>query len=119
VEPERYSGAWNFGPSPTDRLTVLEVTKSFFSSLGIGSIELDEPDETRQESDRLRLAIDKALCELQWQPTLTSRTAINWTASWYRGWLEDPRRTFERSLGQIRVFCEQASRAKATGSHQT
>ena len=119
ADPERYSGAWNFGPSPTDRLTVLEVTRSFFSSLGIGSIELGEPDETRRESGRLRLAIDKALCELQWQPTLTSRTAIGWTASWYRGWLEDPGRALERSLGQIRDFCKQASLSKETGSNQT
>jgi dTDP-D-glucose 4,6-dehydratase len=50
------------------------------------------------ETHVLRLAIDKALAELPWQPRLTAHDAIRRTAAWFKA--------FATSPAQARPLCE-------------
>lgn len=88
-DPALCSG-WNFGPLPGNELPVRQVVQRFFAQWGDGSW-IDESDENQpHEATILRLAIDKALWELDWRPCWAVEEALRRTAQWYRRYLEDP-----------------------------
>lgn len=83
-QPEKFSGAFNFGPHPQDHLTVQQLVEQAIAAWGTGSWEnLSQPGQPH-EANLLKLDIAKAMSELQWKPRLSASEAIRWTIEWFR-----------------------------------
>ncbi len=103
--PERFSGAWNFGPDGNGQIRVIELAERFIKAWGNGNIETPTlQKEGSREARLLRLCIDKAFQELNWQPTLNREAAINWTVDWYRVWHDKNTDLRGLSANQINRF---------------
>jgi CDP-glucose 4,6-dehydratase len=76
--------ALNFGPLPGTALTVGEVADVMLASLG-AECRWQRADEPGPREMKL-LALDpaQAIAALGWRPQLEARTALAWTADWYR-----------------------------------
>lgn len=84
AEDESLQGAWNFGPSDVERLTVRDVAAEFIERWGTAagtSIRLVPPSFS--EADYLALDSTKARLELQAAPRWGAREAISRAAEWY------------------------------------
>lgn len=90
AEPNKYGGAWNFGPYSEDHKMVEEVMQVAIESWGSG--EYEKPVITNQphEAGLLKLDINKAVSFLGWQPKWHSLEAINRTINWYKSYLKQP-----------------------------
>jgi len=103
--PERYSGAWNFGPDDKGQIRVMELADSFIKAWGNGTKKTSPLQEKApHEAHLLKLCIDKAVQELDWKPTLNSEAAINWTVDWYKIWHEKKKDLRKKSAYQINKF---------------
>lgn len=87
VEPEKWSGAWNFGPSSFDVKTVKEVTESIINYLQKGSIKISDENQMFHEARLLQLNCDKSNQLLGWKPTWGVDKTIQQTALWYAAYL--------------------------------
>ncbi|MDI3321658.1 CDP-glucose 4,6-dehydratase [Pinibacter soli] len=82
--PEKYSGAYNFGPQPKDHLSVKELVEVSIKAWGEGSWNDISDKNQPHEANLLQLDITKAMTELEWQPKLDAAQAIEWTLNWYK-----------------------------------
>jgi CDP-glucose 4,6-dehydratase len=80
-----YSGAWNFGPSPEDNISVIELSNIVVDIWGKGDIKVTENEKAPHEARLLRLDISKAVGELRWTPKMPAEEAIQRTVKWYKG----------------------------------
>ncbi len=83
-EPNRWGGAWNFGPSTSEVRTVLNVTETFIDHLGKGRIEITDSYKQLHEANLLQLNCDKAHQLLGWHPRWNVEQTIRATALWYK-----------------------------------
>eukprot|EP01037_Dinobryon_pediforme_P019215 gene19215-19595_t len=90
-----YATGWNFGPADTDLQTVAQLCATFNHSLQKHDVE---PIEVRlqsgvnsapDEAAFLRLDISKARQRLNWIPKLELYTALELTAQWYAGYINN------------------------------
>ncbi|SEM54679.1 CDP-glucose 4,6-dehydratase [Syntrophus gentianae] len=82
--PEKYSGAWNFGPDDGSHLTVLALTDLLIKFWGEG-VWVDISDSTSpHEAKLLKLNCDKAHAGLNWHNVLTIDECLQMTAQWYQ-----------------------------------
>ncbi len=82
-DPELCSG-WNIGPIPGNEIPVREVVELFLREWGSGAY-VDTSDPTAlHEAKILRLAVDKALWQLDWRPCWGTRETVRRTVHWYR-----------------------------------
>ncbi|MCK9462249.1 MAG: CDP-glucose 4,6-dehydratase [Proteobacteria bacterium] len=87
--PQKYSDAYNFGPTAGEELSVKDLVSIFLERWGSGSWDSNSPDgEPPHEARLLRLSSERARQRLGWKPRLETRTAVAWTADWYRMALE-------------------------------
>lgn len=86
-DPERWRGAWNFGPSTNDVRTVSSVAREIISYIGKGSLEHEEISTNMYEANLLQLNCDKAYHFLNWSPRWNVDETIKYTAFWYRAWM--------------------------------
>jgi CDP-glucose 4,6-dehydratase len=85
--PQQFAGAWNFGPAGQEQITVGALAERFAAAWGSGRIETPTPDANApHEAHLLQLAIDKAVRDLHWSPSLSAAQAIEWTVAWYQAW---------------------------------
>jgi CDP-glucose 4,6-dehydratase len=101
--PERFGGAWNFGPLDHAFMTVEDVTKRIIEGWGSGSIRIQIDPLAAHEASLLHLSVDKAVSLLQWRPRFTCREAVELTTRWYRECREG-RDARSICLAQIRDF---------------
>ena len=87
-EPERYSGAWNFGPSSSEVRTVHEVANKIVAHMGRGKVVITGSADQHHEAMLLQLNCDKAYQELSWQPRWHVEETLAATAEWYKVILE-------------------------------
>ncbi|RMH56160.1 MAG: CDP-glucose 4,6-dehydratase [Candidatus Hydrogenedentota bacterium] len=83
-EPQRWSEAWNFGPSNEGQRTVEELAREVIRSWGAGSIEIEPEPNAPHEEKRLFLNCDKAWGRLEWRPRWDFATAVRKAVEWYR-----------------------------------
>lgn len=103
--PEKFSGAWNFGPKTSQLITVRELASRFVAAWGRGSIQTPLADEpSPHEARLLHLNTDKAASELKWQSVLDGSMAIDWTVDWYKSWHLTKQNRQQLSLEQIDQF---------------
>ncbi len=82
--PEKAAGAWNFGPSDREVLTVGQVAARFVAAWGGDARVECHPDPTIAEATLLMLSASRAAWHLGWHTRLTMAETIDWTADWYR-----------------------------------
>jgi CDP-glucose 4,6-dehydratase len=80
----KWQSGWNFGPSPQDAVAVRQIASWFVETWGSGEVKVEVNPNAIHETNRLRLAIDKAVAELNWYPKWSARTAVERAALWYR-----------------------------------
>lgn len=114
ASPDRFSGAWNFGPKNTANTTVGELVKMFSSLWQNGN---DDSFPARlvntgfHEASFLCLSIDKALYRLGWSPVMDVSTAVESTVAWYKAWQEGVKDAGGMSLMQIDEYTDTAHQA--------
>jgi CDP-glucose 4,6-dehydratase len=106
--PDAFAGAWNFGPADGEHVTVADTAKLFVGQWGDGTVEFTPEADAPHEAHLLRLVIDKAAYDLGWQPVLDTRTAIDWTAGWYKQWNRGGADLRTLSRSRIREYVERA-----------
>lgn len=89
-DPQKYAGAYNFGPDEDISLTVEELAKKAIKILGKGSYIFSDSLSERHEASLLHLDITKAKTELKWKPRLSADKAISLTLEWYKNYHNDP-----------------------------
>ncbi|MFA5920993.1 MAG: CDP-glucose 4,6-dehydratase [Methylococcaceae bacterium] len=83
-DPQKYSGAWNFGPENGSHLTVAAMTDSLIKYWGEGKWEDLSDPQALHEANLLKLNCDKAHAELHWHSVLTIVECLQMTAEWYK-----------------------------------
>lgn len=83
-EPQKFSKAFNFGPLPNDHLTVKELVEIAIKTWSNGEWKDISDASAPHEAGLLKLSIERAQKELNWQPKLNAQQAIEWTVNWYR-----------------------------------
>ena len=101
-EPQKYCGAWNFGPNHESIITVGEIVDMIVEKWGSGSwIDKSNQDEPH-ETNLLSLDISKAKTYLKWAPVCDIETTVVKTIDWYKEYeLQDP---YGFCLGQIEEY---------------
>lgn len=94
--PEKYTGAYNFGPLPDDHLTVRELAELAIQSWGNGQWTDTSDGKHPHEAGLLKLDITKAKEVLHWQPRLQAAEAIRWTIEWYKQQMDIPGFTIDQ-----------------------
>lgn len=103
--PNKFGGAWNFGPKSEEVRTVREVAESVINHFGSGSIVLAH-DSTNavHEANLLQLNCDKANQLLSWYPRWDVEKAIEMTSSWYKKTIVDGLNPEVVTFEQIREY---------------
>jgi CDP-glucose 4,6-dehydratase len=99
--PKLFTGAWNFGPTIGDTMSVKEIVEHSLKYLQSGSYKLLETNKQLHESGLLKLDINKAITKLGWSPKWNTKTAIDQTLAWYKNASANPA-VFSQE--QIRVY---------------
>ncbi|MCX5822424.1 MAG: hypothetical protein NTY86_02665 [Deltaproteobacteria bacterium] len=91
-DPQKYSGAWNFGPDDGSHLTVAEMADRLIKYWGDGSWEDLSDHKAPHEAKLLKLCCDKAHAHagLNWHSVLTIDECLQMTADWYREFYSGP-----------------------------
>ena len=78
------AGAYNFGPLPSDHLTVEDIVNTAIKVFDKGTwLDISNANQPH-EAGLLQLDIQKAIQELNWKPKLSAQKAIEWTIDWYK-----------------------------------
>ncbi|MEE9910720.1 MAG: CDP-glucose 4,6-dehydratase [Deltaproteobacteria bacterium] len=88
--PASFSGAWNFGPSGRDHLTVGQIAEKIAGLWGSGMWkDISSTGDTLHEARTLKLCCDKALAELNWHSTLAIEECLEYLVKWYKLFYEN------------------------------
>lgn len=87
-DSDAFAGAWNFAPDAGGEPRVIELASAMLSDLGAGPPRVDANADAPPETAILRLDSSKSRDELRWTPALDWRACVEWTARWYRVWLD-------------------------------
>jgi CDP-glucose 4,6-dehydratase len=96
--------AWNFGPAPDAEMTVAALVSAFIEDWGESDCPIEPVVAPLHETTALRLDSSRANERLGWQPVLNNATAIAWTASWYRRYLQDSGTAAQLVSEQLELF---------------
>ena len=96
-----FSGAWNFGPTANDNLTVKNIVEVAIKSWGSGSYETLSLKNQPHEATLLQLNINKAITKLGWKPRYTPIEAVENTIAWYK---QAPAKQKEFTYTQLNNF---------------
>jgi len=85
-----FSGAWNFGPSGLDHLTVGQIVEKIVGLWGSGAWkDISTTSDKLHEAHTLKLCCDKALAELNWRNTLDIEDCLKYLTEWYKVFYEN------------------------------
>jgi CDP-glucose 4,6-dehydratase len=108
-DPERYSGAWNFGPGGSDGdVTVRDIVEAAIGLWGSGSWQDLSRADAPHETSALRLCCEKALRLLGWHAFLSIRESLAMTVDWYRRFSEGKGDMHGFCVDQIGSYCRKA-----------
>ena len=101
----KWSGAWNFGPSPDSEITVGNLADLLVAHWGAGSWRHGTESAASPETVVLRLDSAKALRQLGWRRRLSISDAVRLSVNWYRAARpEDAGTCYRMSIGQIQSY---------------
>ena len=103
-EPQKFCGAWNFGPNYDSIIPVGEVAEKVVARWGNGSwIDLSDKNAPH-EAKLLSLDISKANLYLKWIPVWDTEKAIEKTVDWYKEYIKkDPYRICVDQIEEFHV----------------
>lgn len=93
--------SYNFGPEIHDHLKVKELVKIAIDCWESGEWLDISDDNQPHEAGILKLDINRAKKELNWQPKLDSKLAVKWTIDWYKQKKDDQ---YDFTLQQIKNY---------------
>lgn len=99
----KYTGAYNFGPEANDHLPVKALVDIAVTCWGTGNWIDTSGTEQPHEAGLLQLDITKAKKQLNWQPKLNSKEAIQWTIDWYK---QEVGASYTYTLQQIKNYAQ-------------
>jgi CDP-glucose 4,6-dehydratase len=102
---DRFSTAWNFGPSDQDVRTVADVADAIAATWGSGPGWTRDQREHPHEGRALTLDSTKARTKLAWAPRLDFAQAVQWSVDWYKVH-RDGGDLRAATVGQIRRFMD-------------
>jgi CDP-glucose 4,6-dehydratase len=85
-----WTQAWNFGPAFSDEARVADLATALISAWGSGRWTTPSGSGANVEARTLRIAIDKAVTKLGWQPRWHLEETVSRTVDWYRHFYQDP-----------------------------
>jgi CDP-glucose 4,6-dehydratase len=89
--PQKYSGAWNFGPENDNHLTVAVMVEKLIKYWGDGSWNDISDPQAPHEVKLLKLNCDKAYAELHWHSVFAINECLQMTIDWYKEYyVENP-----------------------------
>ncbi|MCP4351369.1 MAG: CDP-glucose 4,6-dehydratase [Desulfobacterales bacterium] len=83
-DPDRYGGAWNFGPETRSVRTVQELAETIIFHWGKGILQKSEEKTSPSEAQLLCLNCDKAHQILDWRPRWSFTRSLDETVKWYK-----------------------------------
>ena len=96
--------ALNFGPDPKCAVTVAELARAMLAALGAAQIFETAPMMASVEQQYLSVDSSRAFRSLGWRNTLSDKTAVAWTADWYRR-LQSGEDARTITMRQIDAYC--------------
>jgi CDP-glucose 4,6-dehydratase len=108
ADPERFGGAWNFGPSDDEARPVSWVAENLTQLWGDGATWRTDQKDHPHEANYLKLDSSKARMRLEWMPRLVLARSLAWVVDWYRayGRGEDMRRITQSQIADYERLCE-------------
>ncbi|QZE13859.1 CDP-glucose 4,6-dehydratase [Halosquirtibacter laminarini] len=89
--PQKYSGAWNFGPNLQSVVPVWDIASKVVHCFGKGEVVDISDSQQPHEAKLLALDISKTYFLLGWKPCLDIDQTIQMTIDWYKRYRhEDP-----------------------------
>lgn len=110
--PERtpdFDGGFNFGPGPASEQSVESLLTHFIAAWGLDAAWEKDGDDHPHEAHLLRLDTAKARETLGWTPLLDFEQTTQWTAHWYRAFVENAD-VLETTLKQVDRYLGQRVR---------
>ena len=104
VDAVKFAEAFNFGPYPTDNLTVKEIVEEAIDIWGSGQYEQPILKDAPHEAGLLQLDINKAISVLDWKPKYLAKEAIEKTIDWYKAYQLNPDQSFNYTINQINEY---------------
>jgi CDP-glucose 4,6-dehydratase len=108
--------AYNFGPSPSQNHSVSELINEMGKHWE--QVKWNDTSKNKKhlhEAGLLKLNCDKALFDLQWQPTLQFEETIKMTVEWYKHYYKNNNDSmYEFSIGQIEEYNELATKRQSS-----
>lgn len=118
--PDKFVGAYNFGPEPTGEMPVRDLVSVMLESWQRSDHPIKFSPSPLHESTYLRLDSSKAKRELGWCPLLSFQDTIRLTADWYRRYVDDKAAAptliseqieiYERLIGRLDIKSDQHDR---------
>lgn len=102
----KFSSGWNIGPLPGNEIPVRDVVELVLSEWGEGSWRDVSDRQGPHEAHALRLAVDKAMWQMDWRPMWDIRETIRRTVDWYRHYTLGAASMRTVSLGQVEAYEE-------------
>jgi CDP-glucose 4,6-dehydratase len=108
--PERAQGgsvfrdAWNFGPDAANDVSVQNLVSRLLALMENTGFPVRTEPSSLHESRDLRLDNSKAKAALGWRPLLTFDETIEWTASWYRHYMGNPKSARQLTEQQLSAY---------------
>lgn len=102
-DPDKFSGAWNFGPDLSDIRSVADVISDFERLFSQFSWALGCADDNPHEATTLKLDISKSIAMLDWRPALGFDESVLRTGGWYADWRRGrcPRTISVRDIDEV------------------
>lgn len=80
----KYSGAWNFGPSSKNMVSVKQVVEETIKQWGAGKYIIEDKKHNNDEAGLLHLDISKAVNKLRWYPVFDIKQTVKFAIEEYR-----------------------------------
>lgn len=102
--------AYNFGPPTSQNYTVLDLLKELAVTWDKDNSDILQIESSNfPESGLLKLNIDKALFDMQWNPTLDFEETAAFTCLWYKNFYKESNGDmFDYTINQINQYIEVA-----------
>lgn len=112
--PDLHGEAYNFGPPAHQNNSVRELIDTMASYWdSVCWNDVSQNDQSMHEAGLLKLNCDKALFDLNWQPTLLFEDTVRMTAEWYKEYYEGVGLSMrELSVAQIEEYTSIALKKK-------
>ena len=107
---KNHGEAYNFGPSANQNFPVCELINEMSKYWKkVKWNDVSQIEEHVHEAGLLKLNCDKALFDLNWQPTLDFKETVEMTVEWYRKYYENKNQSmYDFTIYQINQYQEKA-----------